>query len=734
MSLSRRKHYLIPLIIFAAAVGLRFVYLQHLVRLPFFSNPIMDASYHDSWAREILEGKLIRSEPFFRAPFYPHVLALTYAISRGSYLFPRIVQFLLGAGTSVIAFVLARRFLGLIAGIIAGLLCAVYPVLVYFDGELLTESLFTFLTMLGILLVDSAGRGRKLHLWFGGGLVLGLALITRPTIGLFLPLAIVGAVMVSRRRLAVTAVLLAGMLVPVVPVALHNYAASGEFIPLVWQGGLNFYLGNNPAADGWSATGPEIRKDWWGGYKDMVAIPRAVMGREPDFGEVSAFWSQKGWEFIRTQPSQWLRLMLKKIALFWSAMEFPNNQDYNFMRIQSWILRNPLVNFGTIAPLSLLGMLVTARRWRRLFFLFAFVLAYFATTVTFFVCARYRVPVVPALCIFAAGGVVHLVGMIRKRDFLRLGPWVIMLAAAAVLVNVNITGEALPDLAQSYTQVGKAYIERGDDDAAVEYFNRAIEANPMWGEAYEQLGLARMKSGDMDAALQLLKRAVEILPDLASAHRALAMVHLSCGDVAAARASIKEALVRAPYLEDARNILGSIERTEGNLDTAITLFLEELEINPGNWRAYANLGSAYEEQGDLDKAVAAYTKAVELNRQDVNLVSALASLYARRGQHDIAHSLLEEVGSRLPEDTNLRYNQAVILQNEGNTEEAKSVYEAILQDLPSHEGALVNLGVIYAREGKVQEARNLWLRALEVNPANTNARRNLDLLNKRNDQ
>jgi Flp pilus assembly protein TadD/4-amino-4-deoxy-L-arabinose transferase-like glycosyltransferase len=734
VSLSKRNHYLIPLIIFAAAIGLRFVYLQHLLKLPFFDNPIMDASYHDSWAREILEGRFLRSEPFFRAPLYPHVLALTYAISRGSFLFPRIVQFVLGGATSVIVYVLARRFYGLMAGIIAGLLCAVYPVLVYFDGELLTESLFTLLTMLGILLIEAAARVRKFHLWFAGGLILGLALITRPTIGLFLPLVIVGALMVSRRRLAVIAVLLAGMVVPAVPVAVHNYAASGEFIPLVWQGGLNFYLGNNPAADGWSATGPEIRKDWWGGYKDMVAIPRAAMGREPNFGEVSAFWSQRGLDFVRTQSSQWLRLMLKKIALFWSSMEFPNNQDYNFMRTQSWTLKNPLVNFGTIAPLALLGMLVTARRWRHLFFLYAFVLAYFAATVTFFVCARYRMPVVPALCIFAAGAIVHIVRMTLKGDLLRLGPRILILAAAAVLVNVNITGESLPDLAQSLTQVGKAYIERGDESRAVEYFNKAVEANPAWGEAYEQLGLVRMKSGETDAARQLLERAVEILPDLASAHRSLAMLHLSCGDVAAARASIEEAIAHAPYLEDARNILGSIERTEGNLDNAIILFLEELEINPGNWRAYANLGSAYEKRGDLDKAVAAYTKAVELSGQDADLVSALASLYAKRGQHEIARSLLEEFGSRLPEDTNLRYNQAVILQNDGNTEQAKSIYEAILQVVPSHEGALVNLGVIYARQGKLREARHLWLRALEVNPTNTNARRNLDLLDKPDDQ
>jgi tetratricopeptide (TPR) repeat protein len=715
-------------VIFAIAVIVRLIYLRHITRLPFFDNPIMDASYHDSWAREILAGNLMRSEPFFRAPLYSYLLALLYAISKGSYLIPRIAQFLLGGLTAAIGFILAHRHWGRTAGLIAGILCAVYPVVVYFDGELLTESLFTFLLMLGILVIDSAARRPGLRLWFAGGVVLGLALITRPTIGLFLAVAVVGTAVLSKRRVAAAALLLAGILLPVVPVAVHNYAVSGEFIPLVWQGGLNFYLGNHEAADGWSATGPEIRKDWWGGYKDMIAIPRAQMGREPTFGEVSSFWTHRGLDFVTAQPGRWLGLMLRKVALFWSAMEFPNNQDYNFMRIHSWILRNPLINFGTMAPLALLGIAVALPRWRRLFFLYAFVAAYFAATVMFFVCARYRMPVVPMLCTFAAGGVTYLTVLARERRFRKLALWLVVLAAVAMLVNINLTGATLPDLAQSYTQVGKAYIERGDDNSAVEYFNKAIEANPNWGEAYEQLGLVRMKSGDKEGALQLLDRAVEILPELASAQRARAMIHLSLGNLTEARRSIEQAMAHAPYLEDARNILGSIERSEGNLDRAISLFLEEIQVNQSNWRAYANLGSAYEAGGDLERAAQAYEKATELNEQATDIVAALASVYARQGRDDLARSLLERVGSQLPEDTNLKYNQAVILQNEGRTAEAGALYETILQAAPYHEGTLINLGVIYAREGRTEDARSLWLRALEVNPANANARRNLRLL------
>jgi tetratricopeptide (TPR) repeat protein len=717
-----------PLCVFAVAVALRIAYLSHLRGLPFFDHPIMDASYHDIWAREIAGGSLSRGEPFFRAPLYSYLLALFYSISGGSYLLPRIIQFALGGLTAVITFSLTRRLIGLTAAAIAGLMCAAYPVLIYFDGELLTETLFIFLTMFGILLIDTARSRQSLLFWLAGGLALGLSLITRPTIALFLPLAVIGSFMVSKRRIVGALLLITGIAIPVVPVAVHNYTVSGEFIPVVWQGGINLYLGNNMAADGWSATSPEIRKDWWGGYKDMIAIPRSEMADEPTFNQVSSYWSNRAFDYIRKHPADWLTLMLKKSALFWGSLEFPNNQDYNFMKLNSWTLRDPVVNFGTMAPLAILGVILLLGIRRRLVFPYAFLLAYFAATIAFFVCSRYRAPALPVLCIFAGGAVASLVDLWKTRRIVRLSVCLVALAGFALFVNANVTGERLPDLAQSYTQVGKVYVERGNDTAAAEYFGNALEANPAWGEAYEQLGLLRMKVADKDAAKELLTRATQVQPDMATAYRSLAMLELSTGDPEAARRAIAEALRLAPYLEDSHNILGSIQRQEGDLDGAVASFTRELELNPVNWRALANLGSAYEASGDLDSAVEAYSRAVELNPEDPDITYVLAGLYSRQGKHDLARSVIEALGSHVPQDVNLRYNRAVVLQRDGHMEEARLIYEDILDMVPAHEGTLVNLGVVYARGGEDGRARELWLRALKVNPSNETAKRNLELL------
>lgn len=719
---------IVALCIFGLALLLRLVYLGHIESLPFFAHPIMDASYHDAWAREIAGGNLMRGEPFFRAPLYAYWLASVYSLSGGSFLAPRLLQFILGALTPAMIFLLGRRLFGNAGGVIAGLITAVYPVLIYFEGELLTETLFTFLCTLSLLLLDVAARSRKPALWLLPGLSVGLALITRPIVGLFIPLAVAGCIWLARRRVIAVAMLAAGLVIPVAPVTLHNYLVSGEFIPVVWQGGLNLYLGNNPAANGWSATSPEIRKDWWGGYRDMVAIPREALGREPGYNEVSAFWQKKATDFIEANPAAWSRLMLKKVSLFWNAMEFPNNQDFNFMKLQSWVLRNPLANFGVVAPFCLLGLVVLLPRRRDLYFEYAFLAAFFAGTVLFFVCSRYRSPAVPVICLFAGGATAYVVELARKRRWGLLLLCLAGLAGAALIVNLNLTGEKLPDLAQSYTQMGKVYLELDRNEDAAACFRKAAEVNPEWGEAYEQLGMVSMKQGRKDEAVEYLKKAVELQPEQATAYRALAMICLSQGDLDGAETAASEAIRQAPYLEDSHNILGSVERQRGNLDRARELFREELEIAPDNWRAMANLAGVMRTEGDLEAAAQLYQQALALNPDDRNLMMALSAVYADLGDEDRARELIERAGLGSPGDINTRYNRAALLQRSGDLEQAAGIYEAILEEAPEHEGSLVNLGVIYARTGRDSEALGLWRRALEVNPDNLNARRNIRLL------
>ena len=59
-----------------------------------------------------------------------------------------------------------------------------------------------------------------------------------------------------------------------------------------------------------------------------------------------------------------------------------------------------------LAPLAVLGVVLTCPRWRDLWLLYAMILSLAASVAVFYVFGRYRFPLVPLLALFAGAGVI----------------------------------------------------------------------------------------------------------------------------------------------------------------------------------------------------------------------------------------------------------------------------------------------------------------------------------------
>lgn len=97
-----------------------------------------------------------------------------------------IVQAILGTLTTACTFLLARVALGLPWAILAGVLTAVSPHLIAMDGYLLTESLFTFVTVLGALILALSWRAGWASLTLLASLLLAVSARVR-AVGYALP-------------------------------------------------------------------------------------------------------------------------------------------------------------------------------------------------------------------------------------------------------------------------------------------------------------------------------------------------------------------------------------------------------------------------------------------------------------------------------------------------------------------------------------------------------------------
>src|SRR5262249_11270011 len=177
--------------LFAVALLLRVAYAW-LVYGP-HAQPASDSLTYDTIGWNLARGlgyQLVGAGgPYptaFVPPVLPFVLGLLYRVVGHSFFAALVLMSVIGACVPLLARELGRAMFGPAVGRLAGWLAAVHPLLVFFSGYVMTESLFTAELLVGLLAtvawIKNPGGGRA----FRTGLVWGVAALTRPTA---LPLA-----------------------------------------------------------------------------------------------------------------------------------------------------------------------------------------------------------------------------------------------------------------------------------------------------------------------------------------------------------------------------------------------------------------------------------------------------------------------------------------------------------------------------------------------------------------
>ena len=524
------------LAVFLVALVVRFVYVWQLRDSPSFADPTVDQWFHHEWAKALAAGKTFLEPPFFRAPLYCWFLGGIYRLFGPDILAARLLQVALGAVNCGLLFLVGRIIFSRPVGLVAGFAAAGYWVFLFFDAALLSPVLVAFLNLLLIGGLCLTGARPQPWLWLANGVLLGLSAITRPDVLLFVPV-LVGwiACLHWRRWLRKTRLILcfvAGCLIPILPLTLHNYLAGNDKVLIGTYGGVNFYMGNNPHADGFTAGIRGMPNSWLPWYEAHIARAETAAGRELKPSEVSRYYWRQAWEFITSQPGAELDLLAKKARYFWSRWEIPNNQDIHFITGQyTPIVRLLPLGFWLVGPLGFLGLLLCLPRWRDLLPLWGLVLVYYLVGIAFFVNARFRVFAVMLLILFAAQAGSWLWRALRARRWRSVG------LAAVIMAGMGlVTGQVPPgvDVAgvQGARHAGFTLVSQGRFAEAEEMLGQALarERESGWSprsEVWHALGISQVKQGKREAAASSFARVLEINPELVDARVALAEVLFS---------------------------------------------------------------------------------------------------------------------------------------------------------------------------------------------------------------
>jgi tetratricopeptide (TPR) repeat protein len=417
-------------ILAGVALLLRLIYLFQISRTPFYRPDRLDPLFYFNWAREIAAGHWIGDRIFVQSPLYAYVVALFLKVLGEHWVLPilPIFQALAGVGTCLLIVRVGKRVLDPRSAWVGGLAAALYGPFLFYEGMVMKTFLSTFLTVYLVdLLLRSGGARRGLLLL--AGLVFALTSLVRDNFVLLFPLLLAGLFfafreMSRRERLRACLLFTAGAALGILPVTIRNYAVGHEFALLTTGGGEVFYIGNNADANGRYLPPPFVHADPDREHDDFIAKAGELSGRKLTPGESSAFWLRQGLSWIGSNPGGWLRLLARKLIIFWNAYELPDNYNYYVVR---QVLLQPLslpgiflfvplslITFGLVTPLGLVGVALTWRRWRDLLLVYLVLFGYMGTVLLFFNFSRFRVPILPFLCLFAGATVVALADEVKS--------------------------------------------------------------------------------------------------------------------------------------------------------------------------------------------------------------------------------------------------------------------------------------------------------------------------------
>jgi Tfp pilus assembly protein PilF len=612
--------------LFGAVFLVRMLALSRLTSSPFLVPAQGDMHFYNDWAQRILAGGFTDHRAFYGLPLYPYVLALLYKIFGFSPFIPGFLQALLESGTAVLIYSLGLRTMTdastptgskparLIqtAALLAGLAWAFFvPAQAYAVILMPTAWLifvFWFVVWRIVRNDSSPPPGEFLLL----GLLIGVTAMGIATILFLIPLLAAASfkprpgatVPLWRSRAVAIGLLLSGVVAGTSPCWIHNYFVARDPVFLSAHSGINFWIGNNPDANGYPRFPPGLHAGQAAMLQDSITVAEDAAGHPLKRADVSHYWSAKAKSYIAAHPLAWLRLIALKFFNFWSAFRYDDLSIVTSLREHRVIL--PGLYFGVVAAFAIPGMIFAARRGTARWVIAA-ILLHMAALLPVFVTERYRLPIVPGLLVCAAFGLTIFWQNARELRIRSLALYLLILGLATLLISWPQRNPSLWAL-DSYNsglqalELGRESLDRDKRDAAAESFTVA------------------------DAKLGV---AFAYVPQNAELNFALGELRQVQGRPNEAKSFYASTLQIDPRHERAFNNLGLLALEEERYTLAESFFQHSLAVDSRNAKTHFLLAKAFLAEGNRQSAEQEVNKAIKLSPSQREFLSLRERLIAQ---------------------------------------------------------------------------------------------------------
>jgi len=549
-------------LIFILAALLRIVFIHQISSSDISELLSLDSRFYMDLARGMLSGSPLSKSPLTFNPFYPLFLYVLFRVFGSSLLVVRIAQAIVGMVNLYLVYVISLKLLaggvnqcrnvvsdggmkgdsepgtsaraggekgcryGELGALTALAAAVLYQNLMFYEGAVLATTMVVFF-LLSVLYIsirieemfsadgmkEKFPARRVLFLASVSGLLVGVASTARPNVFMLLSVVLPVWYLFRFRKRAVTpavSFVIPFLLVIAVPVG-YNYSKGAGLVPVTAHGGINFYIGNGPEANGLFNPPAGMRTDMRGLIEDAKAFSERALGKKLTQSEVSAYWTARTFDYIKRNPLKWLSLMLRKLYFFFNGTEVPDVIDRSLYIASCPVLKVCFLPFSIISALALPGLVLLLLRWRDNALFLSFIMVSIFSVVIFYVNSRYRLPSVPLLIISGSYFIVSFVERVVERRYAFSMILFSTFLGSFFLISVKSPIEV--NRSALYTFLGNFYMHRNEEEKAFNAFETAYELAP--GAIETRINYARLlkRKNRLEEAERLYSQAFKQRPD-----------------------------------------------------------------------------------------------------------------------------------------------------------------------------------------------------------------------------
>ncbi|HUT30531.1 MAG TPA: tetratricopeptide repeat protein [Sedimentisphaerales bacterium] len=236
-----------------------------------------------------------------------------------------------------------------------------------------------------------------------------------------------------------------------------------------------------------------------------------------------------------------------------------------------------------------------------------------------------------------------------------------------------------PLLAESRMNLGNIYLNLGRVDDAITEYRNALDINPDDAKSHLNLGNAYMEKGWVTDAIGEYNLSMKLDANIPDTHKNLATAYCKNGMFAQALAQLNQAIARDPRDSSLYSWRGDVYSQMGNCKQALAEYDMALKMKPDLALAHYGIAMCLHKAGQVDEAIRAFKKALVIEPDMLAALVNLGSAYVAKEKYDAAIEQYKKAVEVKPGDATILYNLGTAYINKGAFKQATGVYEEALR-------------------------------------------------------